>query len=103
MCIGKCPFEAVAHEGAQAFKVFVGGTWGKSSRNGTPLSKFVSEEEIYPLLEKSILWFRENGYQKERFGLAIDRVGIKEFEDAVFSDDLLNRKNEILNAELKSR
>ena len=103
VCIGKCPFEAVAHEGAQAFKVFVGGTWGKSSRNGTPLSKFVSEEEIYPLLEKSILWFRENGYQKERFGLAIDRVGIKEFEDAVFSDDLLNRKNEILNAELKSR
>ena len=103
VCIGKCPFEAVAHEGKQVFKVFVGGTWGKSSRNGTVLSRFVSEDEIYPLLEKSILWFRENGYQKERFGLAIDRVGIEEFEKSVFSDDLIKRKDEILKAELKSR
>lgn len=103
VCIGKCPFKAVAHEGKQVFKVFVGGTWGKSSRNGTALSKFVSEEEIYPLLEKSILWFRQNGYQKERFGLAIDRIGVEEFEKAVFSDELLARKDEILSAELKTK
>ncbi|MBR5307358.1 MAG: 4Fe-4S binding protein [Clostridia bacterium] len=103
VCVGKCPFEAVAHEGKQAFKIFVGGTWGKSSRNGTPLSKLVSEEEIYPLLEKSILWYRENGYQKERFGLAIDRIGIEKFEEAIFSDELLKRKDEILAMELKTR
>ncbi len=103
VCIGKCPFEAVSHEGKQVFKVFVGGTWGKSSRNGTALTKLVSEDEIYTLLEKSILWFRENGYQKERFGLAIDRVGFENFEKSVFGDDLIKRKDEILGAALKSR
>jgi len=103
VCIGKCPFEAVAHEGKQVFKVFVGGTWGKTSRNGTVLSKHITEDEIYPLLEKSILWFRENAYQKERFGIAIDRLGVEKFEKDVFSDDLLARKAEILAAELKER
>jgi len=103
VCIGKCPFEAVAHEGKQVFKIFVGGTWGKTSRNGTVLSKLVSEAEIYPILEKCILWFRENAYQKERFGLAIDRIGVEEFENAIFSDDLLERREEILSADLKSR
>ena len=103
VCIGKCPFEAVAHEGKQVFKIFVGGTWGKTSRNGTVLSKLVSEAEIYPILEKCILWFRENAYQKERFGLAIDRIGVEEFENAIFSDNLLERREEILSADLKSR
>lgn len=102
-CVGKCPFEAVSSEGRQVFKVFVGGTWGKSSRNGTPLSRLVSEDEIYPILEKSILWYKENAYQKERFGLAIDRVGIEEFEKAIFSEDLIHRKEQILSSELKSR
>lgn len=103
VCVGKCPFEAVAHTGKQAFKIFVGGTWGKSSRNGTALSRLVSEEEIYPLLEKSILWYRENGYQKERFGLAIDRIGIEKFEEEIFSGDLSSRKDEILDMTLKTR
>lgn len=102
VCIGKCPFEAVAHDAEQVFKVFVGGTWGKSSRNGTPLSRYFKEEEIYPLLEKCILWFRENAYQKERFGLAIDRVGIEKFEKDIMSDDLVKRKEDILNMELKA-
>ena len=31
------------------------------------------------------------------------RAGIEKFEEAIFSDDLLNRKDEILAAELKSR
>lgn len=103
VCIGKCPFKAVSNEGETVYKIFVGGTWGKSSRNGTPLSKMVKEEEIYPLLEKSLLWFRENGYVKERFGLTIDRIGKENFEKAIWSDDLLKRKEEILTEELLER
>ncbi len=103
VCIGKCPFEAVSHEGKQMFKIFVGGTWGKTSRIGTALSNLVSEDEIYPLLEKCILWFKENGYVKERFGVAIDRIGFDEFEKAILSDGLIERKEEILNMELKTK
>lgn len=103
MCIGKCPFHAVAHEAETVYQIYVGGTWGKSSRLGTPLSRLVTEDEIFPILEKAMLWFRENAYQKERFGLAIDRIGLDEFEKAIFRDDLLARKEEILAKELLER
>ncbi len=103
VCIGKCPFGAIAKEGQVLYKIYVGGTWGKRTRMGTALSRFVTEDEILPILEKSILWFRENAYQKERFGLAIDRIGIDSLEKALFSDDLLNRKAEILEKELLTR
>ena len=89
--------------GNVVYKIYVGGTWGRSCRMGTPLSRTVSEEEILPILEKCMLWFRENGYAKERFGLAIDRVGIDALEAALWSDDLIARKDEILAAEIKVR
>ncbi len=82
------------------FKIYVGGTWGKSTRMGTPLSRLVKAEELLPVLEKTILWFKENAYSKERLGMAIDRIGIKNLEQTVFSDEILARKDEILNNEI---
>ena len=67
------------------------------------LSRFVEKEEIFPLLEKTMLWFKENAYQKERLGAAIDRIGVDKMEEALFGDDLLNRKEEILAAPVKER
>ena len=96
VCTGKCPFKAVAHESETLYRIFVGGTWGKRTRMGTPLSRLVREEEILPILEKSMLWFKENGLPKERFGMTIDRIGMDKLEQALFSDDLLLRKDEIL-------
>ena len=63
---------------------------------GTPLSRFVTEDEILPILEKSLLWFKENGLPKERFGKTVDRLGFDALEAAVFGDDILGRKAEIL-------
>ena len=85
------------------YKIYVGGTWGKSTRMGTPLSRLVRQDEIFPLIEKTMLWFKENAYQKERLGAAIDRVGADKLEEALFGDDLLNRKEEILAADVKKR
>ena len=89
-------------KGEPCFYVYVGGTWGKTTRMGTQLSRPVKEEELLPLLEKAMLWFRENGYVKERFGKTIDRVGFEKLEAALFSDDLLQRREAILAAELKT-
>ena len=100
---GKCPFGAVAKHDKEVYKIFVGGTWGKKTRMGTALSRFVEKEEIFPLLEKTMLWFKENAYQKERLGAAIDRIGMDKMEEALFGDDLLNRKEEILAAPVKER
>jgi dissimilatory sulfite reductase (desulfoviridin) alpha/beta subunit len=63
---------------------------------GSPLSRLFTKDEILPILEKTMLWFKENGLPKERLGKAIDRVGFDKVEAALLSDDLLLRKDEIL-------
>lgn len=103
VCTGKCPFKAVAHESTTMYRIYVGGTWGKRTRMGTPLSRLVCEDEVLPILEKTLLWFRDNAYQKERLGLAIDRIGADKMESAVFGDELLKRKAEILAKEIPTR
>lgn len=62
-----------------------------------PLSSYVEEGEILPILEKTLLWFKENANPKERLGMAIDRIGFENFEKAISTDDLLDRKEEILS------
>lgn len=104
VCTGKCPFGAVAKESPCVYQIYIGGTWGKHSRIGTPLPRFVKEEELFPILEKTMLWFKENAYQKERLGAAMDRIGVETvFSQILDSDDLLQRKEEILAAPFKTR
>lgn len=103
VCNGKCPFGAVEQHSDAEFQIFVGGTWGKHTRMGTPLSRRVSYEELFPLLEKTMLWFKKYAYEKERLGAAIDRVGVEEMEKELFSDSLLVQKDEILAADIQKR
>ena len=96
VCIGKCPFGAVPKEAASVCRVFVGGTWGKTQRMGTRLSATFGADEIPEVIEKVMLWYKENGYAKERLGAAIDRLGIDTLEAAIATNDLIDRKEEIL-------
>lgn len=97
VCTGKCPFGAVAGESETLYRIFIGGTWGKHTRMGSPLSCLVREDEIMPILEKTLLWFKENGLPKERLGKAIDRIGFDKAEAEIMGDGLLERKAEILS------
>lgn len=97
VCTGKCPFGAVENHNDVMYRIYAGGTWGKETRMGTPLSELVSEDKILPLLEKTILWFKLNGLPKERLGKAIDRLGFDKFERDILSDDLINKKESILD------
>ena len=103
VCVGKCPFGAVPKEAESACRIYVGGTWGKKQRMGTLLSGTYTETEAPDMIEKVMLWFKENGYAKERLGAAIDRVGVEALEMALSTDDLLQRKTQILAAPIKER
>ena len=103
VCIEKCPFGVSLPVDKPLFTAYVGGTWGKHPRMGTRLSRRYEREELEALIEKTILWFRENAYQKERLGAAIDRIGVEAFEAAIATNDLIDRKTEILAAPLKVR
>ena len=103
VCIGKCPFEAVPNEAEALCRIYVGGTWGKKHREGTPLKRMVPASEVGDLVEKTMLWYKENAYAKERLGAAIDRLGMDAFEEALLSDDLLKRREEIISAPIKEK
>ena len=103
VCIEKCPFGVTPPVTKPVFAIFVGGTWGKHTRMGTRLNRFYEREELETVLEKTLLWFKENAYVKERLGAAIDRVGVGAFEQAIASDDLLTRKEAILAAPVRER
>ena len=103
VCVGKCPFGAVPKEAASVCRIFVGGTWGKTQRMGTLLNSVYSVDEVPSVIEKVMLWYKENGYVKERLGAAIDRIGTDALEAAIATDDLITRKDDILAKPLLER
>ena len=103
VCVGKCPFGAVPKEAESACRIFVGGTWGKKQRMGTLLSGTYTEAQIPEMIEKVMLWFKENAYAKERLGAAVDRCGADALEAALATNDLLDRKTEILAAPIREK
>ena len=103
VCTTKCPFGVMDPETETVYRIFVGGTWGKKSRMATVLPGYVTQEEILPTMEKVLLWFKKNAYQKERLGAAIDRVGEAQFLRDMQGDGLLRQKDEILAADLLAR
>ena len=103
VCVGKCPFGAVPKEAASVCRIFVGGTWGKTQRMGTLLSSVYSADEVPSVIEKVMLWYKENGYVKERLGATVDRIGTDALEAAIATDDLITRKDDILARPLLER
>ncbi len=101
VCVGKCPFGAVPKEAESACRIYVGGTWGKKQRMGTLLAGTFTEAEVPVVIEKVMLWYKENGYAKERLGAAVDRLGVEALEAALASNDLLDRKDAILDAPIR--
>jgi dissimilatory sulfite reductase (desulfoviridin) alpha/beta subunit len=67
--------------------VCIGGRWGKKMDNGRPLSKlFESEEEVLALIERTIIFFKEEGIADERFADTINRLGFDYVEAKLLSE-----------------
>ena len=99
-CIGNCHFDAI-EDGQTGYKIYIGGRWGKKIAQGQALKKiFTDQEEALNVIEKAILLFREQGKTGERFAKTIERLGFDNVESQLLSDDLLERKQEILDAKL---
>ena len=59
------------------------------------ISKSLNDTEI--IAEKLSLFFKENGLPGERFSDTINRIGFSKVEAEILNDDILQRKDEILN------
>ena len=83
--------------GVSGYKIYIGGRWGKQVAQGRALDKiFTSEEEVLAVVEKAILLFREQGITGERFADTVARLGFENVQAQLLSDDLLQRKAQIL-------
>ncbi len=95
-CAGNCPFGAFdAFE--NGFRVYIGGRWGKKVARGRALSPtFTDKEQVLQVIEKAILFFKENGIAGERFADTIERVGFERAQNIILTNEILERKDEIL-------
>lgn len=84
-CVGKCPFGAV-NESLTGYKIYIGGRWGKKVAEGRALDKvFTSEEEVIDVVERAILFFRDEGNSGERFADTIARLGFEYVQDKLLN------------------
>lgn len=98
-CKQKCPFGAIP-EYTDGYKIYIGGRWGKKFANGRPLEKiFTSEEEVMEVIERAILFFRDEGISGERFADTINRLGFDYVQDKLLNDKI--DKTAILNKTVK--
>lgn len=87
-CIGQCPFGAVT-ESLTGYKVYIGGRWGKKVAEGRALDRmFTSEEEVVEVVERAILFFRDEGNSGERFADTIARLGFDYVQDKLLNSKI---------------
>ena len=84
-CIGKCRFDSIP-DGTYGYKIYIGGRWGKKVAMGKALNHFfTTKEEVMDVIEKAILFFKDNGQPGERFADTIARLGFETVEKALLS------------------
>lgn len=87
-CVGKCPFGAV-NESVSGYRVYIGGRWGKKVAHGHMLDKiFTSEQEVLDMVERTILFFRDEGQSGERLADTIDRLGFDYVQDKLLNSKI---------------
>ena len=65
--------------------------------HGIPMETlFTSEDEVLAIVEKTILFFKDQGVAGERLSQTMERVGFEKACAMIESDELLARKAEIL-------
>lgn len=98
-CISFCKKGAIS-EKTSGYRLYIGGRWGKKVGRGLPLDNiFESKEEILSAVEKTILFYKENGIPGERFADTIARVGFDKAQTEISGDEILIRKAKILSDE----
>ena len=100
-CLHKCPFH-VNEDYIAGYSIVIGGRWGKKVAMGQRIPKiFTTEEEVLATLEKTILFFAEQGQKGERLSDTIHRIGFEKVTKELLSDDILSRKDAIVGNALK--
>jgi len=81
-CITACRKDALRAEKI-GYTIFVGGSMGRKPRHGIKILELVSEEQLFSILEKTIDYYRKEGFDGERLGELFDRFGIEKYREEI--------------------
>lgn len=74
-CVKVCPVDAMVPR-RTGWLARVGGKHGKHPLYAYEVARFLSDEQVYSLLEGTLAWYGEKGSGRERIGATIARVGL---------------------------
>lgn len=66
-------------EKRKGYTVYLGGCGGKAPRTGLKLDKVYTEDEVLPLIEKVVAFFKKNAKPRQRLGNLIEEIGRENF------------------------
>ncbi len=92
-CIKVCPVDAMV-AARKGWLARTGGKHGKHPIYAYEIAQFVSDEQCYPLIEKTLEWYQANAAGRERIGAAIGRLGLERYLDDTVSPlglEIINR------------
>lgn len=81
-CVKVCPLDAMVSKRI-GWLARVGGKHGKHPYFAYEVANFLTDEQVFALIEKSLEWYRENAIGRERIGAAIERLGLNRYINEV--------------------
>lgn len=88
-CMNSCSESAIKDIGLigtrQGYTIMVGGNAGVKPRLADVLIENVPQEDVLPLIDKVVTYYKENGKSYERIGTMIQRLGLETVKQAVLA------------------
>jgi len=81
-CVRVCPVNAWKIK-RTGYAVFLGGKVGRFPMFGFKIAEFVKEEDVSRIIDKTIEVYKKQANKGERFGEAINRIGIEEVKKEI--------------------
>ncbi len=81
-CVKICPVDAMVSKRI-GWLARVGGKHGKHPYFAYEVANFLTDDQVFALIEKTLDWYRENGQGRERIGATIERLGLGRYTDQV--------------------
>ena len=64
------------------------------------MDEVYTKEQVFEMVERALLLYREQGQTGERFGMYVERIGADNFIAQLKAGDVMERKQAILDAPL---
>lgn len=89
-CVNSCSETAVKDLGIvgtpKGFNILIGGNAGVRPRLGDILAENIAPEAVLTIVDKIIEYYKQNARNYERMGMMIDRIGLEQIKQAIFSE-----------------